>query len=132
MVLMSNRKGESREREFVNRTVDHGFSVMRAPASGGATTRDLPDVFIGRDGDCYALECKSSSDLPIYIDGEEIEDLEYFAADFGATALIATRFDYDTDWGILDPKECHETAGGRLRVKREKSEGAPSLDEVFA
>jgi len=44
---------------------------MRAPASGSATERELPDVLAAGDGDTfYAIEAKSSAGDPIYLGGE--------------------------------------------------------------
>jgi Holliday junction resolvase len=75
---MSSQKGDRRERELVNRLDGAGFAVMRAPASGSATDRDLPDVLAG-DGDrFYAIEAKSSAGDPIYLDGAEVESWGYF------------------------------------------------------
>ncbi len=115
---MANRKGERRERELVNRLDDAGFAVMRAPASGSATDRDLPDVLAGNGERFYAIEAKSSSGDPIYIDGDEVDALVYFAENFGATPRIAIRFDKEA-WAFFDPDELYETPGGNLRVKRE-------------
>ena len=66
---MSNAKGDRRERELVNALDERGFAVMRAPASGSATDRDLPDVLAGDGETFYAIEAKSSAGAPIYLDG---------------------------------------------------------------
>ena len=117
-VTNSNAKGDRRERELVNHLDTAGFAVMRAPASGSATERDLPDVLAG-DGDVfYAIEAKSSSGDPIYLTGEEVEALVYFAQNFGANPRIAVRFDYE-DWYFFHPADCHTTDGGNYRVKKE-------------
>lgn len=116
---MANRKGERRERQLVNLLDEVGFAVMRAPASGSATDRELPDVLAG-DGDrMFAIEAKSSSGDPIYLDAEEVEALKYFADNFGATPLIGIRFD-EQDWTFFDPDELYVTEGGNYRVKLEK------------
>jgi Holliday junction resolvase len=115
---MSNAKGDRRERELVNRLDDAGFAVMRAPASGSATERDLPDVLAG-DGDrFYAIEAKSSAGDPIYLDGAEVESLLYFSQNFGARARVGVRFDRE-DWYFFHPSELYTTDGGNYRVKRE-------------
>ena len=114
----SNQKGDRRERELVNRLDDTGFAVMRAPASGSATPRELPDVLAGNGETFYAIEVKSSSGDPIYIDGEEITDLDYFATGFGAEPKIGVRFDHE-DWYFFSPSELYETSGGNYRVKQE-------------
>ncbi|WP_276299288.1 Holliday junction resolvase Hjc [Halorussus lipolyticus] len=115
---MSNAKGDRRERELVNRLDEDGFAVMRAPASGSATERELPDVLAG-DGDVfYAIEAKSSSGDPIYLTGEEVEALVYFSQNFGAKPKIGVRFDRE-DWYFFHPADVHQTDGGNYRVKKE-------------
>ena len=117
---MSNAKGDRRERELVNALDEAGFAVMRAPASGSATARELPDVLAG-DGDVfYAIEVKSSAGDPIYLSGEEVEALVYFARNFGAKARIGVRFDRE-DWYFFHPGDLHVTDGGNYRVKLEKA-----------
>ena len=117
---MSNAKGDRRERELVNKLDSAGFAVMRAPASGSATDRELPDVLAG-DGDrFYAIEAKSSAGDPIYLDGEEVTALVYFARNFGANPRIGVRFDHE-DWYFFHPEELHTTDGGNYRVKRERA-----------
>ncbi|MFW6320503.1 MAG: Holliday junction resolvase Hjc [Halohasta sp.] len=116
--MSANRKGDRRERELVNRLDDSGFAVMRAPASGSATERELPDVLAG-DGDrFYAIEAKSSGGDPIYLSGEEVEALIYFARNFGAKARIGVRFDRE-DWYFFHPGDLYTTDGGNYRVKKE-------------
>ena len=131
-MVNSNAKGARRERELVNRIDETEWAVLRIPASGSATDRDLPDVLFGRDGTAYAAEVKASGGDPIYLDGEEVAALDRFANAFGATPIIASRFDRDTDWGLHPLPALYETDGGNYRVKREASERAPSLDDVLA
>jgi Holliday junction resolvase len=114
-----NRKGDRRERELVNALDDRGFAVMRAPASGSATERELPDVLVG-DGDVfYAIEAKSSSGDPIYLTSDEVEALRYFSENFGAKPRIGVRFDRE-DWYFFHPGDLHFT-GRNYRVKKEKA-----------
>lgn len=117
---MANRKGERRERELVNRLHDAGFAVMRAPASGSATERDLPDVLAGNGTDFYAIEAKSSSGNPIYLDAAEIDALSYFAENFGAEPRIGVRFD-EEDWAFFAPENLYRTDSGNYRVKFERA-----------
>jgi Holliday junction resolvase len=116
--MSANRKGDRRERELVNELDAAGFAVMRAPASGSATERDLPDVLAGDGDKFYAIEAKSSAGDPIYLSGEEVESLIYFARNFGAKARIAARFDRE-DWYFFHPGDLHVTDGGNYRVKKE-------------
>ena len=115
---MANRKGERRERELVNRLDDAGFAVMRAPASGSATERELPDVLAGNGTRFYAIEAKSSNGDPIYLDAGEVAALEFFATNFGAEPRIGIRFD-EHDWAFFHPDDLYVTAGGNYRVKLE-------------
>ncbi|MDZ7700972.1 MAG: Holliday junction resolvase Hjc [Halobacteriales archaeon] len=120
MPPQSNAKGDRRERELVNRLDDLGFAVMRAPASGSATSRELPDVLAGDGEVFYAIEVKASAEKPIYLDEKEVYDLVYFGRNFGAKPLIGVRFDRE-DWFFFDPRgdEVHVTDGGNYRVKKE-------------
>ena len=128
---MANRKGDRRERELVNRLDEIGFAVMRAPASGGATQRELPDVLAGNGNVFYAIEAKSSAGDPIYLTGEEVEALVYFSQNFGAKPKIGVRFDRE-DWYFFHPADIHQTKGGNYRVKKEKAlEDGDSMDDLW-
>ena len=112
-----NTKGDRRERELVNLLDERGFAVLRAPASGSSTERDLPDVLAGNGEVFYAIEAKSSQGDPIYLSGEEVEGLVFFARNFGAKARIGARFDRE-EWRFFHPSELHTTAGGSYRIKK--------------
>lgn len=115
--IMANRKGDRRERELVNELDGAGFAVMRAPASGSATDRELPDVLAGNSEVFYAIEAKASAGDPIYLTGEEVEALVYFARNFGAKARIGVRFDRE-NWYFFHPGDLYTTDGGNYRVKK--------------
>jgi Holliday junction resolvase len=133
--MASNRKGDRRERELVNALDDAGFAVMRAPASGSATERELPDVLAGNGDAFYAVEAKSSSGDPIYLDNEEVYALVHvFAKNFGAIPRIAVRFDRE-DWYFFHPDDVHQTDGGNYRVKKEyalASDAAETIADLLA
>jgi Holliday junction resolvase len=127
---VSNAKGDRRERELVNRLDGAGFAVMRAPASGSATERELPDALAGDGEVFYAIEAKSSAGNPIYLTGEEVEALVFFAQNFGAKPRIGVRFDRE-DWYFFHPSECHVTDGGNYRVQKETAlEDGMDFDEL--
>lgn len=113
-----NTKGDRRERELVNALDDRGWVVMRAPASGGATDRELPDVLAGDGDEFYATEAKSSAGDPIYYDQEEVHDLGTFSDGFGAEPRLGARFDRE-DWYFAAPHEVYQTNGGNYRAKKE-------------
>ena len=115
---MSNAKGDRRERELVNKLDEAGFAVMRAPASGSATERELPDVLAGNSEVFYSIEAKSSAGDPIYLTGKEVYALVYFSRNFGAKPRIAVRFDRE-DWYFFHPDDLYQTDGGNYRVKKE-------------
>jgi Holliday junction resolvase len=127
---VSNSKGDRRERELVNRLDAAGFAVMRAPASGSATERELPDALAGDGEVFYAIEAKSSSGNPIYLTGEEVEALVFFAQNFGAKPRIGVRFDRE-NWYFFHPSDLHVTDGGNYRVKKETAlEAGTDFDEL--
>jgi Holliday junction resolvase len=117
--MSANRKGDRRERELVNALDEEGFAVMRAPASGSATERELPDVLAGNGTVFYAIEAKSSAGDPIYLDSEEIEALRYFADSFGAKPRVGVRFDRE-EWAFFHPADII-TENGAYRVKRDRA-----------
>lgn len=117
-MVNANSKGDRRERELVNELDERGFAVMRAPASGSSTDRELPDVLAGDGKSFYAIEAKSSAGRPIYLTGEEVEALVYFSRNFGAKPRIAARFDRE-DWYFFHPADLYVTDGGNYRVKLE-------------
>lgn len=116
--MVKNKKGDRRERELVNKLSDDGFAVMRAPASGSAAPRELPDVLAGNTVQVHAIEVKSSNGNPIYIDEQEITNLNYFAHSFGARPHVGVRFDRE-DWYFFQPTELYRTPQGNYRVKKE-------------
>jgi Holliday junction resolvase len=116
--MPGNTKGDRTERELVTELDERGFAVMRAPASGSSTDRELPDVLAGNGERFYAIEAKASSGQPIYLTGEEVEALVFFSQNFGAKPRIGVRFDRE-DWYFFHPASLHVTDGGNYRVKKE-------------
>jgi Holliday junction resolvase len=128
-VNSSSRKGDRRERELVGELDQRGFAVIRVPASGSGTERELPDLLAGDGGRFYAIEAKASGDDYIYLDREEVAALRHFASKFGAEAIIAARFDY-AEWRFYAPASLHRTDGGRYRVKRDDLDDGLPLDAL--
>lgn len=144
--MPTNKKGARRERELVNLLDERGFAVMRAPSSGSATERELPDVLAGNGHAFWAIEAKASGGDPIYLEasGEdnEIDNLRYFAKNFGAAPLVGVKFDPeygdvhygnddDTGWRFYHPEHLYETDGGNLRVKKEDMDEGLHLDHLW-
>jgi Holliday junction resolvase len=114
--------GARYERELVNALDACGYVAMRAPSSGSATERELPDVLalrpvVGAGGirsDVLAIEVKTTSRTTAYADESEIADLAAFAEQAGARALVGGRFKrqgYDRVHYLLPPEECRRTQG---------------------
>ena len=62
------KKGSAEERDLVHKLWERNFAAMRAPASGGATKRPLPDVLAGNGKLYLAIEVKTTTKEKIYID----------------------------------------------------------------
>ena len=87
-----SKTGSREERELVRMLWDANCAAMRAPASGGATKKPLPDVIAGNGSIYLAIEVKSSSLERIYINSEKIEGLKEFSQIFGAQPYIGVKF----------------------------------------
>ena len=62
------KKGSAEERDLVHKLWERDFAAMRAPASGGATKKPLPDVVAGNGKLYLAIEVKTTTKDKIYID----------------------------------------------------------------
>ena len=72
------KKGSAEERDLVHKLWDRDFAAMRAPASGGATKRPLPDVLAGNGTIYLAIEVKTTIKDKIYIDHPQLMHLKNF------------------------------------------------------
>lgn len=139
-----------KERDLIAILEDNGFAAMRAPASGSATERELPDVLVGRPhyhwhdqtapvAEVYAIEVKYRSKATTYFDLEEAEDLATFALAFGAKPRFAFRYNANksfaygnTDWYFMHPYDVEKT---ETKVKNEYgviTTAAETLDELVS
>ena len=110
-----SKTGSVEERDLVNKLWDAGFAAMRAPASGGATKRPLPDVLAGNGKLYLAIEVKSTRQDHIYIDNEKIKNLIEFSEIFGATAYVGAKF-IRKPWRFIKLEDLHITRSGNYRV----------------
>lgn len=128
------------ERQLVNALTECGYPAMRAPASGAATDRELPDVLVGcayiingtsgplkTVSDCWAIELKTGKAGNLYIEGAppesdewpgEWQELGAFAQRFGATPVFGARFKRQggsrSPFYLVELKECHTTDQNNL------------------
>lgn len=114
------KKGSNEERDLVHKLWDKKFAAMRAPASGGATKRPLPDVLAG-NGDIYlAIEVKTTTKDKIYIDHPQVDALCEFSEIFGAKPFLAIKFKY-TKWLFLHPHKIHRTKNSNYRIDKDSA-----------
>jgi Holliday junction resolvase len=138
-----SKKGTAKERELIKLLAAYNYAVMRALASGGGTTRELPDVLAGNGDVCLAIEAKSSSKEVIYIGEEEIIDLYYFAWKYKSVPLVGVRFNIEPGdpaygdksnpgWYFFQPHTLYRTPkAGNYRVKKDVAiESGLTLDEL--
>lgn len=105
------------EGELVRALCDAGWATMRAPTSGSATDRDLPDIIaLNAERDAaWAIEHKSGSGTTLYVDADEVEQLRRYAAAAGAIPLLCARFTTQatpTTHFLLPPADARQTDGG--------------------
>ena len=110
-----SKTGSVEERDLVNKLWDAGFAAMRAPASGGATKRPLPDVLAGNSKLYLAIEVKSTKQDHIYIDNEKISNLIQFSEIFGATPYVGAKF-IRKPWRFIKLEDLHVTRSNNFRV----------------
>ena len=118
---MSGQKGSKGENELGGLFEDSGYAWMRQAGSGTAD-RELPDIAVGNGFHFIVMEVKRWSNEADYgyLSKREVEDLIYFAKNFGAEYYIAARFDY-RDWQFFKKEEMHETKKS-FRIDNVKNE----------
>ncbi|MGC8556365.1 MAG: Holliday junction resolvase Hjc [Conexivisphaera sp.] len=126
----SRRRGLDRERDLARRLWEMGFASIRAPASGAKAKRFVqPDVVAARAGTIFAFEVKARSELPIYVDSEQVEKLAEWARRAGARALLAIH--YKREWRFL-PLEAASRVGRTYRVDEESLASALGMEDLVA
>lgn len=118
--------GSDRERELARILNNQGYHVIRAPSSGSATQRSLPDLFFAKNGEKTACELKYTGEDRAYYTQDEVEALKEFAAAFSAYTRLVARFKQDTTWYTCDPRNAGRTEQGNYVVHRELA----NLEEI--
>ncbi len=125
------KKGSAEERDLVHKLWDKNFAAMRAPASGGATKKPLPDVLAGNGKIYLAIEVKTTTKEKIYIDSPQIDALCEFCDIFGAVPYLGMKFKY-TKWLFLPPDTIDRTKNNNYRVEKDVAlEKGLELDEIL-
>ena len=112
------KKGSKEERDLVKLLWQADFAAMRAPASGGATKKPLPDVIAGNGKLYLAIEVKTTSKERIYIGSEKIGGLCEFSDIFGAQPYVGIKFKYKK-WLFLSPENLIRTKNRNYRLDLE-------------
>lgn len=113
-----SKKGSREERELVKMLWEADCAAMRAPASGGATKKPLPDVIAGNGKVYLAIEVKSTSSDRIYINSEKIDALLEFSGIFGAIAYVGAKFKREK-WRFVSIDDLYITKNKNYRVDKE-------------
>jgi Holliday junction resolvase len=113
-----SKKGTREERELVKMLWDADCAAMRAPASGGATKKPLPDVIAGNGKIYLAIEVKSTSQERIYIDSGKIDALLEFSNIFGAQPYVGAKFIREK-WRFVRIEHLHKTKQKNYRLNKE-------------
>lgn len=124
------KKGDRAERELVNMFYDHGFASIRVPASGGATTRELPDIHVGNGNNTYSIECKRRGSGTFYVGWKEVFGLLLFSNMMGSKARIGVRFDRE-DWKFYHPADLHKTDSGSRRVDQDSDVEHETFEDLL-
>lgn len=117
---MDTRNGGQAKRGLVTRLFDRGFAVVRAPSAGEIHEHRLPDMLAGDSDEFYAITAYITSDTTCRAPAVDINGLQYFARNFGATALIAVRFN-SGDWYCLHPNDLYMTETGDYLVEHSRA-----------
>lgn len=107
--MSTKSKGTRAERELLHMLFENKWMPLRA-AGSGSTTLPAVDIIAGNGKNILAIECKSIGNGKKYFDDEELEQLNFFARTFGATALIGARFD-GKGWFFIEPKDLAKGKG---------------------
>ena len=106
---MINRKakGTKGERDLVKFFNENGWACVRV-AGSGSSSFPSPDILAGNGFRRLAIECKVTKDKKKYFSGEEIAQLQSFAANFGSEAWVGVKFP-DLQWYFIILEDLEET-----------------------
>ncbi len=100
-------KGLNAERDLLRSFWANGWAAVRV-AGSGSSHYPSPDLLVGKEGRRLAIECKITKDTKKYLSLEEIEQLKYFCALFGAEMWVAIKFP-GIQWHLILPEDMHHT-----------------------
>jgi holliday junction resolvase Hjr len=112
-------RGIDAERSLVNTLWKNGFAVMRAPSSGSATKRPLPDIIAGSKKRSlqFVIEVKTTHLETLYVESDSIHQLLEFSQTFGCEAYLAIRFKSSSrNWIFIRPSQLQITRGKNYKI----------------
>ncbi len=112
-------RGIDAERSLVNILWKNGFAVMRAPSSGSATKRPLPDIIAGskKRGLQFVIEVKTTRLETLYVNYDSIHQLLEFSQTFGCEPYLAIRFrGLSRNWIFIRPSQLQITKGKNYKI----------------
>lgn len=112
--------GSDYERQLARKLDEQGYHVIRAPSSGSATQRDLPDLAYSKPGETPVfLELKTTAKNVAYYTDDEVQALSRFATAFNGRRGLCARFKGDTNYYLCAPIDARITDSGRYAVDRD-------------
>ncbi|MEM4717309.1 MAG: Holliday junction resolvase Hjc [Desulfurococcaceae archaeon] len=118
---INRRRGFAHERDLAKRLYEHGFAVMRAPASGSKAKHLIyPDLIAIYQGKIIACEIKTSKKpRPIYIDKYQVDKLIDFTRRSGGEAYIAVKTIGSGIWTFIPLDQLERTERGRYKITKD-------------
>lgn len=114
----SKSRGTEVENDLIRAFYDDGWAPMRAPSSGSATSRELPDVLVSKNGYTLAIELKYSSKNNVYVEKEKVGGLLWVAKHYDADPLLVARWKHDTTFYAYRPAQLDVTDAGKYALRK--------------
>ena len=128
------RRGFQHERDLARKLWDHGFAVMRAPASGSkAKHLKYPDLVAIMNGNVLAFEIKTVyREKTVYVPGHQVEKLQEFIRRAGGKAYIAVKIVGEGTWRFIPLEQLMKTSGGNYKVDKESMSKALKIRDLVS
>jgi len=85
------RRGVTAERSLLDLFWSNGIAALRV-AGSGSTGHPASDLVAGIGGRFFLIEVKTTAGEKVYLDQEEVKELEKLSSMMGAEAWIAVKF----------------------------------------
>jgi Holliday junction resolvase len=130
--LSNRRRGFSHERDLAQRLWNHGFAVIRSPASGSKAKNILyPDIVAIYHGKVLAIEAKTvRKERTIYLKEQQVEKLAEFSRRAGGEAFIAVKIVGTGEWRFVSLNSLRETRG--LKITKAHLSNSLKLEDVIS